>query len=37
MVENEVKKLDAAGKRDLAKELQEQAEKDEAKEPATKT
>ena len=36
VVENEVKKLDAAGKRELAKELSEQAEKDEAKEPAAK-
>jgi hypothetical protein len=31
-----VKKLDSAGKRELAKELTEQAEKDEAKEPAAK-
>jgi hypothetical protein len=37
VVENEVKKLDSAGKRDLAKTLMEQAEKDEAKEPAAKT
>jgi alkylation response protein AidB-like acyl-CoA dehydrogenase len=36
VVENEVKKLDAAGKRELAKQLQEQADKDEAKEPAAK-
>ena len=36
VVENEVKKLDAAGKRDLAKQLSEQADKDEAKEPAAK-
>ena len=34
VVENEVKKLDAAAKRDLAKELMEQADKDESKEPA---
>ena len=37
VVENEVKKLDSAAKRDLAKELMEQADKDEAKEPAAKT
>jgi Acyl-CoA dehydrogenase, C-terminal domain len=36
VVENEVKKLDAAGKRELAKQLSEQADKDEAKEPAGK-
>jgi alkylation response protein AidB-like acyl-CoA dehydrogenase len=36
VVENEVKKLDAAGKRELAKQLSEQAEQDEAKEPAAK-
>ena len=36
VVENEIKKLDAAGKRELAKQLSEQAEKDEAKEPAAK-
>ena len=36
VVENEVKKLDSAGKRDLAKKLMEQADKDEAKEPAAK-
>src|ERR671936_1700738 len=36
VVENEVKKLDAAGKRELAKTLMEQADKDEAKEPAAK-
>jgi hypothetical protein len=36
VVENEVKKLDAAGKRELAKQLGEQADKDEAKEPAAK-
>ena len=36
VVENEVKKLDSAGKRDLAKTLMEQADKDEAKEPAAK-
>jgi hypothetical protein len=36
VVENEVKKLDAAGKRELAKELSEQADKDESKEPAAK-
>src|SRR6185437_8661223 len=35
-VENEIKKLDAAGKRELAKQLAEQADKDEAKEPAAK-
>ena len=34
VVENEIKKLDSAGKRELAKELTEQAEKDEAREPA---
>ena len=34
VVENEVKKLDASAKRDLAKELMEQADKDESKEPA---
>ena len=37
VVENEVKKLDSSAKRDLAKELMEQADKDEAKEPAAKT
>ena len=36
VVENEIKKLDAAGKRELAKQLAEQADKDEAKEPAAK-
>jgi alkylation response protein AidB-like acyl-CoA dehydrogenase len=36
VVENEIKKLDAAGKRELAKQLSEQAEKDEEKEPAAK-
>ena len=36
VVENEIKKLDAAGKRELAKQLSEQADKDEAKEPAAK-
>ena len=36
VVENEIKKLDAAGKRELAEQLSEQAEKDEAKEPAAK-
>ena len=35
-VENEVKKLDAKGKRELAEQLMEQANQDEAKEPATK-
>jgi hypothetical protein len=34
VVENEVKKLDSAAKRELAQQLMEQAEKDEAKEPA---
>jgi hypothetical protein len=34
VVENEVKKLDSAGKRELAQTLVEQADKDEAKEPA---
>jgi alkylation response protein AidB-like acyl-CoA dehydrogenase len=34
VVENEVKKLDSSGKRELAKTLMEQADKDEAKEPA---
>jgi hypothetical protein len=34
VVENEVKKLDSSGKRELAQTLMEQAEKDEAKEPA---
>ena len=34
VVENETKKLDAAGKRELAKELSEQADKDESREPA---
>ena len=34
VVENEIKKLDAAGKRELAEELVEQAEKDEGSEPA---
>ena len=33
-VENEVKKLDAAGKRELAEQLVAQAAEDEAKEPA---
>ena len=33
-MENEVKKLDSAAKRELAQQLMEQAEKDEAKEPA---
>ncbi|MFM8883301.1 MAG: acyl-CoA dehydrogenase, partial [Solirubrobacterales bacterium] len=33
-VENEIKKLDSDGKRELAAELLEQAEKDEATEPA---
>ena len=36
VVENEIKKLDAAGKRELAKQLSEQADKDEAKEPAAR-
>jgi alkylation response protein AidB-like acyl-CoA dehydrogenase len=36
VVENEIKKLDATGKRELAKQLSEQADKDEAKEPAAK-
>jgi hypothetical protein len=36
VVENEVKKLDSTGKRDLAKQLIEQADKDESKEPAAK-
>jgi hypothetical protein len=35
-VENEVKKLDAKGKRELAEQLMEQANQDESKEPATK-
>jgi hypothetical protein len=35
-VENEVKKLDAKGKRELAEQLLEQAGQDEAKEPASK-
>ena len=35
-VENEVKKLDAKGKRELAEHLMEPANQDEAKEPATK-
>ena len=35
-VENEVKKLDAKGKRSLAEQLLEQADKDETKEPAAK-
>jgi hypothetical protein len=34
-VENEVKKLDAAAKRELAEQLLAQAEQDEAKQPAT--
>jgi alkylation response protein AidB-like acyl-CoA dehydrogenase len=34
VVENEIKKLDPAGKRELAKQLSEQADKDEAREPA---
>src|SRR4029078_3933997 len=36
VVENEVKKLDPAAKRELAKTLMEQADKDESKEPAVK-
>jgi hypothetical protein len=35
-VENEVKKLDAKGKRELAEQLVTQAEADESKEPAGK-
>jgi hypothetical protein len=34
VVENEVKKLDAAGKKELTEQLLAQAEKDAAKEPA---
>jgi hypothetical protein len=34
VVENEIKKLDPAAKRELAKELSEQADKDEARTPA---
>jgi hypothetical protein len=36
VVENEVKKLDSAAKRELAKQLTEQADKDEEREPAAK-
>lgn len=36
-VENEVKKLDAAGKRELAEKLLTEAEKDEAKQPAERS
>src|SRR4029453_12180025 len=36
VVENEIKKLDAAGKRELAKQLSEQADKDEAKSTAAR-
>jgi hypothetical protein len=37
VVENEVKKLDAAGKRELAEQLTTQAEEEEAKAPAATT